>query len=147
MITREADHASRVFVNAFFIDIFFEDPFNRVSQSKKTFDQVLFALSFLIGSCCAANAFAQVADPSIVSKRANQLCGTCHGAHGITSMPRTPHLAGQDQDYLVEQLRHYRSGKRQHEVMTVIAKSLAESELESITAWFSSQRIAIEKAP
>lgn len=146
MITREADHASRALINAFFSDIF-EDPSNRVSQSKKAFSHTLLLLSFLIGSCCAANAFAQVADPSTVSKKANQLCGTCHGAHGITSMPRTPHLAGQDQDYLLEQLRHYRSGKRQHEVMTVIAKSLAESELETITAWFSSQRIVIEKAP
>ena len=75
------------------------------------------------------------------------VCGACHGAQGIAPMPRTPHLAGQDQDYLLEQLRHYRSGKRQHEVMSVIAKSLTDSDLESITYWFSSQRIVIEKAP
>jgi cytochrome c553 len=64
---------------------------------------------------------------------------------GIASMPRTPHLAGQDQEYLLEQLRNYRSGKRHHEVMSAIAKSLGDSDLESITNWFSSQRIVIEK--
>jgi len=118
-----------------------------MSPYKKDLNPILVSLSLLFLSCCTLDSFAQTTDPSPVSKRANQLCGTCHGAQGIASTPRTPHLAGQDQDYLLEQLRHYRSGKRQHEVMSVIAKSLADSDLESITYWFSSQRIVIEKTP
>lgn len=114
---------------------------------RKALDQAVLSLSFLIVSCCTLNAFAQVGDQSMVSIRAKQLCGTCHGSQGIASMPRTPHLAGQDQEYLLEQLRNYRSGKRHHEVMSVIAKSLGDSDLESITNWFSSQRIIIEKTP
>jgi len=47
---------------------------------------------------------------------------------------------------LMEQLRHYRSGKRSHEVMAVIARSLSEQDLEAVAAWYGSNRITLEKA-
>ena len=68
-------------------------------------------------------------------------CAVCHGPVGISLAPNTPHLAGQPALYLDEQLRHYRSGRRRHEVMAVIAKSLTDDQIDNLSEWFSAIRI------
>ena len=50
-------------------------------------------------------------------------------------------LAGQPSAYLEEQLRNYRSGKRSHEVMGVIAKALSDKDIDDLAAWFSAIQI------
>lgn len=52
----------------------------------------------------------------------------------------TPNLAAQDEDYLVQQLKDFRSGARQNETMTVIAKSLSDTEIANLAAYFNSQQ-------
>ncbi len=68
----------------------------------------------------------------------------CHGQNGIAPMPSAPNLAGQQELYLVEQLKHYRSGKRQHEVMSVIAKPLSDGDIEALAAWYASMKLTVE---
>lgn len=62
-------------------------------------------------------------------------------------MPDAPHLAGQPAMYLAAQLKAYRSGARRHEVMSVIAKPLSDDEIESLAAWYSSQKISVQPTP
>ena len=45
------------------------------------------------------------------------------------------------------QLKAYRSGMRRHEVMAVIAKPLSDDEIESLAAWYSSQKISVQSPP
>ena len=71
-----------------------------------------------------------------------QACQPCHGPLGISVAPDAPHLAGQPQPYLVQQLRAFRSGKRSHEVMNVVAKPLTDADIEELSAWYAS--IAVE---
>jgi cytochrome c553 len=71
-----------------------------------------------------------------------QSCATCHGPSGISQMPNVPHLAGQPEFYTVEQLKAYRSGKRVHEVMNVVAKPLADADINDLAAWYASIEIA-----
>jgi cytochrome c553 len=60
--------------------------------------------------------------------------------------PAAPNLAGQPAIYTAEQLRLYRSGKRENAVMNVIAKPLSDQDISDLAAWFAS--IAVEaKAP
>ncbi|NBO11398.1 MAG: cytochrome c [Betaproteobacteria bacterium] len=87
-----------------------------------------------------------IADSELGKRKAIQACAACHGVQGMSTAPRTPHLAGQDPDYLGEQLQHYRSGKRLHEVMSVIAKSLSDKEIEAVSLWYGSNRIVLERA-
>jgi len=54
--------------------------------------------------------------------KASVACATCHGPIGLAMQPAVPNLAGQSALYLSEQLRNFRSGKRPHEVMSLIAK-------------------------
>lgn len=70
-------------------------------------------------------------------------CAVCHGANGLSMQPNVPHLAGQPEIYLVEQLRNYRSGKRPHEVMAVIAKPLSDREIEDLAAWYASLQLSV----
>ena len=72
-----------------------------------------------------AAAFALAPSPAFADAAAGrgkaQMCAPCHGANGLAVTPNTPHLAGQPEPYLVDQLKAYRSGKRAHEVMGVVA--------------------------
>ena len=77
--------------------------------------------------------------------RAQQACATCHGVYGKAQMPMTPNLAGQVPDYMAYQLRNYKTGKRAHEVMSVIAKSLSEEDIDNVVAWYTSIKVSVEQ--
>jgi len=86
------------------------------------------------------------ADPQAGRLKA-QLCATCHGPLGLATMPNTPNLAGQPEVYLTQQLSAYRSGKRVHEIMTLIAKPLTDDEIANLAAWFSSLQVEVKEKP
>lgn len=77
--------------------------------------------------------------------KASVACAVCHGAQGLSMQPNVPHLAGQPEIYLIEQLRNYRSGKRQHEVMAVIAKSLTDEDMNNMARWYASLHLIVEE--
>lgn len=70
-----------------------------------------------------------------------QACAVCHGPLGIAVAPETPNLAGEPEGYIARQLRAFRNGKRQHEVMAVIAKPLSDEEIDDLAAWFTSIKV------
>ena len=70
-----------------------------------------------------------------------QACAVCHGPQGISTQPDAPNLAGQPALYVAAQLRAYRSGARQHEVMAVMAKPLSDDDITNLAAWFAAIRI------
>ena len=79
-----------------------------------------------------------------LGKKVSQICVTCHGANGLSTMPEAPNLAGQPEIYLIEQLKNYQSGKRKHEVMSVVAKQLSEPEIDAIARFYSSFIIQVK---
>jgi cytochrome c553 len=70
------------------------------------------------------------------------MCVACHGANGISTAPDAPNLAGQPAIYVASQLKAFRSGKRQHEVMNVMARPLSDDDIAQLADWYAS--IAIE---
>jgi len=69
-----------------------------------------------------------------------QLCAACHGAKGIPIDPKTiPVIWGQEQSYLMKQMRDFRNGERNSPVMSPIAKDLAEDDLRKIAAYFAAK--------
>ncbi|NWG45038.1 MAG: c-type cytochrome [Alphaproteobacteria bacterium] len=64
-------------------------------------------------------------------------CVACHGPLGNTDNPTFPKLAGQHASYLAEQLRHFRSGERYHPIMSPIAQTLSDSEINAVALYFS----------
>ena len=85
---------------------------------------------------------AHARDP-VAGKASAAMCATCHGPLGLSQLPNAPHLAGQPAIYLVEQLKNYRSGKRQNEVMNVMAKPLTDQEIDNLAAWYESIQISV----
>ena len=80
---------------------------------------------------------AQAADAAAGRKKA-AACQTCHGYDGIAKIPIAPHIASESPIYLESQLKAFRSGKRQHEIMSVIAKNLSDEDIADLAAWYSS---------
>ena len=70
-------------------------------------------------------------------------CAMCHGMNGISMMAEAPNLAGQNLIYLQEQLRNYRSGKRPHDVMSLMAKPLTDKEIDDVSAYYSAIKIEV----
>ncbi len=93
--------------------------------------------------CGAGGVHAQSAVAA--GKAKAQACITCHGPLGLSQMPNTPHLAGQPEIYLAEQLKAYRSGKRSNEVMAVIAKPLTDEDIGQLAAWYASLVIEVKQ--
>ncbi len=83
---------------------------------------------------------AQAADVAAGKAKA-AACGACHGPLGIAVAPDAPNLAGQPEAYLAGQLQAYRSGKRKHEVMTLMARPLGDTDIANLSAWFASVKV------
>lgn len=93
----------------------------------------LTAVLFL--ATAAGGAFAGPVEGKTLAK---QKCQVCHGIDGIAKIPIAPHLAGEAQVYLQNQLKNFRSGKREHEMMSVVAKDLSDDDIVNLASWYSS---------
>ena len=68
-------------------------------------------------------------------------CIGCHGAgkNRLQRMERFPLLAGRDENYLVTQLKAFRSSQRPGAIMPAIARSLTDDQISSLAAYLSNQ--------
>ena len=83
-------------------------------------------------------------DPVAGKTKATQVCSVCHGADGMSTQPNAPNLAGQPAIYTTEQLKAFRAAKRQNEVMSVIAKSLTDADIDNLSVWYESIKVTAE---
>ena len=73
-----------------------------------------------------------------------QSCVDCHGAEGNAPIDDTyPKLGGQYTDYLGHALQAYRSGDRQHALMTPQAASLSDQDISDLAAYFGSRPLQL----
>jgi cytochrome c553 len=71
-------------------------------------------------------------------------CHTCHGPNGEGDASGAfPRLTGQSTWYLYKQLKDYASGTRANEVMSPIAKTLADQDAQDVAAFYAAQTAAI----
>jgi len=102
----------------------------------------------LIGAALAAtlswSAHAQAAQPDLKRGASlfGQVCVACHAADGNSTTAANPKLAGQHPEYLVKQLKEYKSGKRANAVMVGFASQLSEQDMVDIAHWLSTQKPA-----
>jgi cytochrome c553 len=79
---------------------------------------------------------------------AGKLCAECHGKKGISKDDETPNLAGQNYEYLVNQLSRFQktaggvnSAKqrdwRQHPVMGKVTRGLSGDKIKALAAYFA----------
>jgi cytochrome c553 len=66
-----------------------------------------------------------------------ELCAACHGQKGIPAEKTIPVIWGQNQGYLYIQLRDFKRGSRQQEVMSQIAAGLERDDMMALAEYFS----------
>ncbi|MDZ4662488.1 MAG: cytochrome c [Pseudomonadota bacterium] len=64
-------------------------------------------------------------------------CAACHGDGGVSTTPMWPNLAGQKKDYLVKQLKDFKTGNRKDPVMSPQAAALSDADIEDLAKYFS----------
>ena len=104
------------------------------------------AQAALAATLCLATLPCGAAEPAAGRQKA-QACAVCHGALGLSVTPDAPNLAGQPALYVATQLRAYRSGKRAHEVMAVMAKPLSDDDIRELADWYASLVVEVKAPP
>lgn len=79
----------------------------------------------------------QAADAAAGKAMAAKVCVACHGANGISSNPVWPNLAGQKDQYLIQQLKAFRDGTRKNALMSPVAKTLKDADIANLAAYYS----------
>ena len=99
----------------------------------------------LLGLTMAAALFAAGNAHASGDKAAGrELVYTCNGCHGVPGYSNVypdyhvPHIAGQNEQYIVNALTSYQSGDRKHPTMTAQAESLSKQDIADIAAYLSS---------
>lgn len=80
------------------------------------------------------------------AKVAEAGCAACHnagglrgaGAAGISASQAWPNLAGQNAGYLSVALKSFKDDSRDHAVMSSVAKTLSDSDIDNLSAYFAS---------
>jgi cytochrome c553 len=70
-----------------------------------------------------------------------EVCGTCHGANGVATQPRTPHLNNQSPAFLGDTMKAYANGSRPTAVPE--HKTFPADEIEAMATFYRSQKGAI----
>ena len=80
---------------------------------------------------------------------AQNVCSVCHGVNGQANTGGNsvlvPHLTAQNEYYLIEKLKAYKSKKLEHHQMSLIADMLSVEDIKNVSKWYSSINIKIEE--
>jgi cytochrome c553 len=97
---------------------------------------ILFIMGCLSGFACLAHA----APPPVTDtmKQRMQACTVCHGKEGVsTNQGYFPRIAGKPADYLYNQLRNFREGRRHNLAMRHLLENMSDAYLLEIARYFS----------
>ncbi len=92
-----------------------------------------------------------MSDDSIIKGKeiAQNVCSVCHGVNGQANTGGNsvlvPHLTAQNEYYLIEKLKAYKSKKLEHHQMSLIADMLSVEDIKNVSKWYSSINIKIEE--
>ncbi|ABC27548.1 Cytochrome c553 [Hahella chejuensis KCTC 2396] len=84
----------------------------------------------------------QAADAA-AGKAKSAVCAACHGADGKAVIPTYPSLAGQNEQYLVEAMKAYRSKNRsggQAVIMQGQAAALSDEDIANLAAYYAGMK-------
>ena len=94
---------------------------------------MLVAAGLTAGGAQAWAASAEAGEEKVKSKG----CVTCHDMQGQGTSVMFPNLAGQREEYLVQQLEAFRSGERESPQMSLMAQNLSDEDIDDLAAYYS----------
>jgi cbb3-type cytochrome c oxidase subunit III len=110
--------------------------------------QFISLVTLLVGSGCHDLERSRAIDnPRVAGKTiALQVCSNCHGANGVSVSPMFPKLAGQQRQYLIDQLTdfqtHGRADPNAKRFMWGFTH-LSDAQIEELATYFSGQHTAL----
>ena len=105
----------------------------------KSFPLTLVAVAVLVTGGVAS----QAGDVAAGREKA-KACSVCHGMDGLSLRPDAPHIAGQSEIYMRDQLEKYRSQQRIHPEMNIIAGDLSDDDIADLVAYYSGMTVTVE---
>lgn len=86
----------------------------------------------------AGHALAQDADGTVPLEQRIEMCGSCHGAQGMSEMENVPDLAGQPRTFIETQMIYFREKLRRSEIMTPQAQGLKDETIVALARHYAS---------
>lgn len=105
-------------------------------------NKILISLLVSLGITGVAHA----AGDAAAGQQKTAVCAACHSADGNSVAPNFPKLAGQNENYLLKQLKDIQGGARSIPEMTGLLNGMSEQDLADISAYFASQTVQIGQA-
>jgi cytochrome c553 len=98
----------------------------------------LILRSLMLLMLLGATAVSALAQDTHAARNLAATCFTCHGTDGRSVGGVPPSLAGQDKNYLLQQMKDFQAGKRPATIMHQHAKGYTDAQLELIAGYFAS---------
>ena len=86
-----------------------------------------------------SSAVAQSPDPNLARNLA-ATCANCHGADGRSATKEVISLAGLPKNFLLDQMKAFKEGKRPATIMHQLAKGYTDAQIELIADYFAGQK-------
>jgi cytochrome c553 len=106
---------------------------------------IALVASLALALCAEGDGFA--AGSAAAGRQKALMCQTCHGLDGKAKIPEAPNLAGQSAVYLVKALNDYRSGARKNDMMSLVAPTLKDNDVEDLAAYYSAIEVTVGAPP
>jgi cytochrome c553 len=106
---------------------------------------LMVSAAMLLG-LASGNVAAAAGDVQAGQAKASTVCVACHGLDGNSVNPEWPSIAGQHETYIIKQVKAFRAGERTNVLMSPIALTLTDKEIEDTAAYYASQRIKGQEA-
>lgn len=101
---------------------------------------MVLALAIFTAMPVSARSFSG-GNPERGSGVAKSKCTSCHGEDGNSTSLQFPKLAGQNPDYLYEQLQAFQAGARRSDIMSAIVATLSDTDLADVASFYAQQTI------
>lgn len=109
-----------------------------------TLPACIVVATFIVG-CASPERSRNMANPNTSAQTlAAQVCSNCHGLDGNSISPIFPRLAAQQKNYVVSQLKGFRTHNRSDpagfEYMWGLSRSLTDSQIEGLADYYVKQK-------
>ena len=81
-----------------------------------------------------------LSEESIPEDENIEVCQSCHGQEMLADDPLVPNISGQHFFYIYTQLKDYKSNRRAHEIMTLMASGLEKDIMKKISTYYSEKK-------
>ncbi|SFI46417.1 c-type cytochrome [Jannaschia pohangensis] len=101
------------------------------------------AFALVLGGLTLAGGIPQAAraDDPEAGRKVATMCRTCHGIDGYATIPIAPHIGGEPVEYLEAQLLAFKTGAREHEMMSVVTAGLTAQQISDVAAWYAAHEV------